>query len=69
MKTVNPASVTATFVSAILSLILPASAMSTEEAVRSHRDAAVVRIDRRTRSILASKEEGPRFDRSPRSER
>ena len=36
MKTANPASVTATFVTAVLSLILPASALSAEQAVQLH---------------------------------
>lgn len=40
MKTANPASVIATFASAILSLILPASALSAEQAVQLHREPA-----------------------------
>jgi hypothetical protein len=40
MKTANPASVTATFVYAVLSLILPASAMAAEQAVQLHRELA-----------------------------
>jgi hypothetical protein len=40
MKALNPASVTATFVSAVLSLILPESAMSAEHAVQLHLDPA-----------------------------
>jgi hypothetical protein len=40
MKTANPASVMATFVSAVLSLILPASALSAEQAVQLHHEPA-----------------------------
>jgi hypothetical protein len=40
MKKPEPASVIVTFVSAILSLLLPASAMSAEEGMRPHREPA-----------------------------
>jgi hypothetical protein len=42
MKTANPASVMGTFVAAILSLILPASALAADATVRAHRDPAPV---------------------------
>ena len=42
MKPARPASIAATFVSAVLSLILPTSAMSTEEAAQPYRDPAPV---------------------------
>jgi len=42
MKTPHPASVTAAFVSALLSLTLPASAASREEVVQPHRESAPI---------------------------
>jgi hypothetical protein len=40
MKTANPAGVLATFVSAVVSLILPASALSAEQALQLHLEPA-----------------------------